>query len=725
MTYPAVIAPDHFEIALTHSSSGAAGKARQLVTLNGGTQQKNLTMKGMGGTARVNDLRLLSLLGNTKSLILKGSPIKTEDIVSNDHNQRLDLDVLRAFGPDIAQTGAAAFVHEIASLSRDSSSAGKKAREAVTEIVTLKKLSALDPSLENKTRVQQSIIRSAENIAKIINEIQHVQGPKDIAAPAPAYIPAAISEFARNLISDIAITQKIPELAPVITAITSSIPATPAMAVDTAAPVQPPASPELAAAIADMMETANHDFSNMGPAEIQIRMIDLLAEKLPQIKISEIRAALNQSAPVRSFMTLRSAIPPVLTAAITDMMKTADQDFKGMKPTEIQVRMIDALAEKLPGIRIAEIRSALSLSAPVRSFITVQSTESVQSAQPAIIQPAVVSAVSAASVVPSVSAVAANIIIPQAASSIIEPARPATSPPLPAQAVIAPTHQPQTTRITPAAQIITPQEPVRIRTAIADPVVVKTNITPAIAPKGNEPAPAIRLSEQVKSNVTVNKPTEPRTTTATATATAKPTPANPTAPIPQPAELKIKPNPVEPVRPTPRNQPVAPKKDPIEAKADAKPEFKSPASPCGKPVCDCGRHFKNAAGSSDRPNNTPVIKFMDQNGKPVVLSDDYIRQQTDESNRIIKEAKLDTPRIKENEMERIMDRFKNKPTVTSQTGVSSEFGHVCKPGCAHHGGGVLDKALGTISPQKPAKNDSRAMNETKVEIKAPAPDDNW
>ena len=66
MTYPALVYPDHLEIALVHSGSGLATKSKQLVDLNGSYREQHLDMKGMGSHSKVNDMGLMNLIGNTR-----------------------------------------------------------------------------------------------------------------------------------------------------------------------------------------------------------------------------------------------------------------------------------------------------------------------------------------------------------------------------------------------------------------------------------------------------------------------------------------------------------------------------------------------------------------------------------------------------------------------------------------------------------------------------------
>lgn len=105
MTFPAIVISDHLEVALVPSSSGLARKVNQIVDLNGGHVQSHLQMRGAGGIAKVNDLGLMSIIGNTRSLVLSGEATSFEDVNKRENHVRADTALVRALGSQIVQAG--------------------------------------------------------------------------------------------------------------------------------------------------------------------------------------------------------------------------------------------------------------------------------------------------------------------------------------------------------------------------------------------------------------------------------------------------------------------------------------------------------------------------------------------------------------------------------------------------------------------------------------------
>jgi|GEM_PF-6175994 len=169
---PAIIQSDHFEVALVHSDSGLGGKSRQMVDLNGSYRTKTYDMKGMGANAQVNDLGLMTVIANTQSLVLSGEPIEIDNMVDNDMARRLDVELLRAFGVEVATMGG--FIQEVmAGLGENSQlSVEQKAQlqELITEIITLKKLTSLGVLPQGVERLQKLVAETADKIADLLKD---------------------------------------------------------------------------------------------------------------------------------------------------------------------------------------------------------------------------------------------------------------------------------------------------------------------------------------------------------------------------------------------------------------------------------------------------------------------------------------------------------------------------------------------------------------------------
>jgi ribosome-associated translation inhibitor RaiA len=212
MALASIIQPDHFEIGFLSSSDKNAGKARQLVDLNGSYRTRNLDMKGMGGNADVNNLGLMTMLGNAKTLTLCGDAVSYDDVRTRD--QHLQIDMVRAFGSDIAQMGD--FVQEIIqSLGTESNlPEAQKDRlfEMVTEIVTLKNLMNVGHVPEGQARIEALIAETANKIADIV-----LDGMDN------KVISPAIVEFVHTMLADVQAKYDVPSLDSKITKIEGRI----------------------------------------------------------------------------------------------------------------------------------------------------------------------------------------------------------------------------------------------------------------------------------------------------------------------------------------------------------------------------------------------------------------------------------------------------------------------------------------------------------------------
>lgn len=177
MTYPALVYPDHLEIALVHSGSGLATKSKQLVDLNGSYREQHLDMKGMGSHSKVNDMGLMNLIGNTRSLILEASYSESEDDFAAESDPRLDITMLRAFGADIAQVqGFAQQMMAVGAGGNLSEEQIEQLQALIENVADLVKLGNLQVAAEAYPQIQARMEELIEEIAEQLNEIMEMSG---------------------------------------------------------------------------------------------------------------------------------------------------------------------------------------------------------------------------------------------------------------------------------------------------------------------------------------------------------------------------------------------------------------------------------------------------------------------------------------------------------------------------------------------------------------------
>lgn len=177
MTYPALVYPDHLEIALVHSGSGLATKSKQLVDLNGSYREQHLDMKGMGSHSKVNDMGLMNMIGNTRSLVLEASYSESEDDFAAESDPRLDIAMLRNFGADIAQVqGFAQQMMAVGAGGNLSEEQIEQLEALIENVADLVKLGNLQVAAEAYPQIQARMEELIEEIAEQLNEIMEMSG---------------------------------------------------------------------------------------------------------------------------------------------------------------------------------------------------------------------------------------------------------------------------------------------------------------------------------------------------------------------------------------------------------------------------------------------------------------------------------------------------------------------------------------------------------------------
>lgn len=332
MTMPAIITSDRFEVALVHSDSGLGGKSRQLVDLNGSYRAKSYDMKGMGTNAQVNDLGLMTMIANTQSLVLSGEPTEIESLVDNAMHQRFDIELLRAFGVEVATMGD--FIQEVmAGLGENSPLTPEQKsqlQDLVGEIITLKKLTSLGVLPQGTERLQMMIAATAEKIADILKD-----GLDNRA------LSKAVTEFAYNMLDKTVKTYGLNELSEKLVAIEGRMNPQNYMVKSVAELVtqltalleQPDIEDALKDDITKMLDDlADREQGQPLPRDI-LKQLDALVEKLPETHAVKIQ---------KSIETVRDA-NSVLKAEISGMTVAQVQKVESLI-TELDV-MKDGLSQ--------------------------------------------------------------------------------------------------------------------------------------------------------------------------------------------------------------------------------------------------------------------------------------------------------------------------------------------------------------------------------------------
>lgn len=201
MPLASIVHRDHFEVGFIRNADQAADKARQLVDLNGSYRTRTHDMGGMSSNAQISDSGLLRMLGNTKILTMCGKATSYDD--ARTREEQLKIDIVRAFGSEIAQMGD--FIAEVMqSLGQDSQlseAQQDKLFEMVTEIVTLKNLMNVGALPEGQARLETLIARAANKIADILLEGMDNK-----------IMAKAIVDFVHTMLSDVGQKIDIPSL---------------------------------------------------------------------------------------------------------------------------------------------------------------------------------------------------------------------------------------------------------------------------------------------------------------------------------------------------------------------------------------------------------------------------------------------------------------------------------------------------------------------------------
>jgi len=199
MGYAVMMAGDRFEAGYTHSNEG--NKSQALVDLNASYQSLKNEMKGMGGSAQVNDLGLLTRLGNVKRLSMNGEITSYEDVLTRE--QELKIDIVNAFGSGVAQMGdfIAEVMQSLGAGSPLSMDQKDQLFEMITEIANLKNLMNLGATPEAQIRIEAMISETVNKIADLLLDGLN----QKITTPA-------ITEFVHQMLQDVGAQYDIPDL---------------------------------------------------------------------------------------------------------------------------------------------------------------------------------------------------------------------------------------------------------------------------------------------------------------------------------------------------------------------------------------------------------------------------------------------------------------------------------------------------------------------------------
>lgn len=334
MSLAAIVQNDHFQLGFIRSADNDGGKARQLVDLNGSYRTRNLDMKGMGGNAQINDLGLMTMLGNKKVLAVQGEAVSYEDVRTRE--QQLKIDLVRAFGSEIVAMGdfVGAVMEALAEGSPLSEAQKEQLLAVVNEMVTLKNLTRLGTLPEGQERLEAMIAETAEKLADLL-----IEGLDQNA------IPQAVADFARNFLADVAQAYDLPAIEAKLVQIDRRI------------------NPQemLRDAVAEVIQTLTERLEQDDIAEEERTEIEAVLEALQE--------AIEKDSPIpqATFMALQDLMdhyPAVAqeTGLIAQVrtLKNANADVKAM---------IVHRAEQALEVEMAGNKSAVSVKEMVAEFI--------------------------------------------------------------------------------------------------------------------------------------------------------------------------------------------------------------------------------------------------------------------------------------------------------------------------------------------------------------------
>lgn len=216
MSFPAILIPDHLEVALVRSTSRLLGNTSRLIRLNGDWQADDFQMRGAGGKAQINDMGLLTQIGIEKSILLTGDITASTDNHKKSNSIRLDTAVIRALGANIVNAmPLIAAIRELPSfysenLPLDLQNKFGTILKSISAILNLNALTVL-PSGE--ASISELINKEFENLLEIIgdNLSGFMQSFPTLLLPLLEVITPAIERYAsvQNLQVFEALTVKI------------------------------------------------------------------------------------------------------------------------------------------------------------------------------------------------------------------------------------------------------------------------------------------------------------------------------------------------------------------------------------------------------------------------------------------------------------------------------------------------------------------------------------
>ncbi len=321
MALASIIRDSSFELGFVRSSDQNAGKAKQLVEMNGSYRTRKLDMNGAGTNAQINNLGLLTMLGNAKTLTLCGEAASYNDVRSRE--DQLKIDMVRAFGGEIAHMND--FVKDIMHMLGEGSPLSIEQQdqlfELATEIVNLKNLTNVGVMPEAAAKLESMIAEVAHKIADLL-----LDGMDN------KIIPKSVADVAHNMVVDVAEKYNVASLEDKITKIEGRV---------NPQEYHINAVEAVIAHLAEMLE--NEDLSEDAKAEIEslIEQMETALENgepIPADTIKALETLGENHADITVTADLAQALETLKDATIVMMA-----DKYGV--TVAQMRQIESLAE--------------------------------------------------------------------------------------------------------------------------------------------------------------------------------------------------------------------------------------------------------------------------------------------------------------------------------------------------------------------------------------------
>lgn len=201
MSFPAILIPDHLEVALVRSTSKLFGNASRLIRLNGDWQADDFQMRGAGGKAQINDMGLLTQIGIEKSILLTGDITASDDNHKKSNSMRLDTAVIRALGANIVNAvPLIAAIRELPSLYSENLPLDlqNKFETILKSISMILNLNALTILPSGEASISELINKEFENLLEIIgdNLSDFMQSFPSLLLPLLEVITPAIERYA-------------------------------------------------------------------------------------------------------------------------------------------------------------------------------------------------------------------------------------------------------------------------------------------------------------------------------------------------------------------------------------------------------------------------------------------------------------------------------------------------------------------------------------------------